>query len=75
MWVWRRMGKISWRDMKTNEKVLHVVQKERSLMDLIWRSRKNWIDHILRGETLLMEVIECRKIGTRPRGRKRLGIR
>jgi len=48
MWVWRKMEKISWRDMKTNEEVLQMVQEERSLMDVIWRRKKNWIGHILR---------------------------
>src|SRR6218665_3283300 len=33
MWVWRRMEKVSWRDMKTNEEVLQLVQEKRSLMD------------------------------------------
>src|SRR6218665_820197 len=45
--MWR---KISWRDMKTNEELLQIVQEERSLMDVIWRRKKNWIDHILIGE-------------------------
>ena len=59
--------KISWRDMKTKEEVLQLVQEIRSLMDLIWRRNKNWIHHIhvLRGESLLREVIE-----KKPRGKK-----
>src|SRR6218665_2837020 len=72
MWVWRKMEKISWKEMKTNEEVLQMVQEERSLMDVIWRRKKNWIGHILRG--LLREVIEGRMIGKRPSGRKRLGM-
>ena len=63
MWVWRRMEKVSWRDKKTNEKVLQLVQEKRGLMDLIWRRKKNWIGHILRGDVLLREVIEGRMIG------------
>ena len=43
-------------------------------MDVIWRRKKNWIGRILRGESLLREVIEGRMIGKRPRGRKRLGM-
>jgi len=68
------MEKVSWRDMQTNEEVLHLVQEKGSLMDVIWRRKKNWIGHILRGESLLKEVIEGRMIGKRPRGRKRLGM-
>ena len=71
MRVWRKMEKISWRDMKTNEEVLQMVQEERSLMEVIWRRKKNWIGQILRGEILLREVIEGRMLGKRPRGRKR----
>jgi len=41
MWVWRKMEKISWRDMKTNEEVLQVVQEERCLIELILRRKKN----------------------------------
>src|SRR6218665_4227217 len=74
MWVWRKMEKISWRDMKTNDEVLQMVQEERSLMDVIWRRKKNLIGRILRGESLLREVIEGRMIIKRPRGRKRLGM-
>src|SRR6218665_1902005 len=51
-----------------------MVQEERSLMDVIWSRKKNWIGHILRGESLLREVIEGRMIGKRQRGRKRLGM-
>ena len=28
MWVWRKLKMISWRDMKTNEEVLQMVQAE-----------------------------------------------
>ena len=55
--------------MKTNEEVLQMVQEERSLMEVIWRRKKNWIGHILRGESLLREVIDGRMIGNRPRRR------
>src|SRR6218665_2426689 len=74
MWVWRKMEKISWRDTKTNEEVLQMVQEERSLMDVILRRKENRIGHMLRGESLLREVIEGRMIGKRPRGGKRLGM-
>jgi len=62
MWVWRKMEKISWRDMKTNEEVLQMLQEERSLKEVIWRRKQNWIGHILRGESLLREVIDGRMI-------------
>ena len=51
-----------------------MVQEERSLMEVIWGRKKNWIGHILRDENLLREVIEGRMIGKRLRGGKRLGM-
>ena len=42
-------------------------------MDLLWRRKKNWIGHILRGESLVREVIDGRMIGKRPMGRKTNG--
>ena len=38
-------------------------------MDLIIRSKKKWIEHIVRGDGLLKEVIEDRMDGKRPRAR------
>src|SRR6218665_2914194 len=49
-------------------------KKKRSLMDLIWKRKKNWIGRILRGESLLKEVIAGRMVEKIPRGRKRLGM-
>ena len=69
MCLCRRAEKVSWRDIKTNEEVLQLVQEKRSLMYVIWRRKKNWIGHILRGENLLKEVIEGRMIGKRQRGK------
>ena len=56
MWVERKMEKISWRDMKTNEEVLQMVQAERSLMEVIRRRKKNWIGHIAYSEAKAMTI-------------------
>ena len=50
-------GKNSWRDMKKLGGTTNAIRKKRSLMDLIWIKNKNWIAHILRGESLLRKVI------------------
>ena len=49
--IWRRMEKIRWTEHRTNEEVLKKVE-ERSLMDIIRTRQKNWIGHILRGNSL-----------------------
>ena len=59
---------------ENKEEVLQLVQEKRSLMGLIWRRKKNSIGHMLRGESLIREVIEDWLIGKRPRRRKQLGM-
>ena len=71
MWIWRRLLKISWRDHKTNEEVLRMVEEERTLITKIRRRQKTWIGHIFRGNGLLKDIMEGKFEGRRPRGRKR----
>jgi len=66
MWIWRRMERIGWTEHKTNEKVLKKVEEKRSLMDIRTR-QKNWIGHILRGNSLQREIMEGRMEGKRGR--------
>src|SRR6218665_3710917 len=70
MWIWRRMERISWTEHRTNEKVLKKVE-EKSLMDIIRTRQKNWIGHMLRGNSLQREIMEGRMEGKRGRGRPR----
>ena len=58
MWVWRRMEKISWKDLKTNDEALHLVEVERNFVVIIEKRKKNWIGHIVRGNGLLKLVLE-----------------
>ena len=74
MWVWRRMEKISWKDLKTNDEVLHLVEEERNFVVTIEKRKKNWIGHIVRGNGLLKLVLEGRMEGKGPRGRPRIGM-
>ena len=74
MWIWRRMEKISWKDLKTNEEVLDVINEERCFVENIVKRKKNWTGHILRGDGLLKDVVEGRMEGKRPGGRKRIGM-
>ena len=50
MWIWRRIEKISYTEHITNEEVLNRVSEIRVLIETILRRKKNWIDHVLRGE-------------------------
>ena len=40
-------------------------------MNSIWQSQKNWLGHVLRGESLLRTVMESRMEVTRMRGGQR----
>jgi hypothetical protein len=71
MWVWRKMEKISWTKHVSNEEVLMMVEEKRSLLDTIKIRQKNWVGHLLRGDSLQKEIIEGRLEGKRCRGRPR----
>src|SRR6218665_2745931 len=73
MWVLRRMEKINWRDMKTNEEVLQISRRKKKPYGCDVEKEEKLDRPILRGESLLKEVIEGRMIGKIPGGRKRLG--
>ena len=68
------MERICWKDKKTNEEVLSIVGENRCFLDVIFKRKKNWIDHIVRGEGLLKDVLEGRMEGRRTRGRPRKGM-
>jgi hypothetical protein len=70
------MEKVSWPDKKTNEEVLTAVGEERCVvqgLQAILKRKKNWIGHVVRGNSLLKLVIEGRMVSKKPRGRPRLG--
>jgi hypothetical protein len=71
MWIWSKIMKISWTEHKTNDDVLKIVQEERTMIDTIRRRQKNWIGHILRGNSLLKTVLEGRMQGKKTQGRPR----
>ena len=74
MWVWRRIEKVSWQDKKTNVEVLAAVGEERCLVQTIMKRKRNWIGHVVRGNSLLKLMIEGRMTGKKPRGRPRMGM-
>jgi Reverse transcriptase (RNA-dependent DNA polymerase) len=71
MWIWRRIQKISWTDRVTNEEVLRRVNEKRCIIEQIMKRQRNWIGHVLRGNSLLRETIEGRIKGKCLRGRPR----
>ena len=74
MWVWRRMMRIDWMEHITNREVLGMIGEERSLVDTIQKRQRNWIGHILRGNSLLKVIIEGRMMGRKIQGRPRMKL-
>ena len=72
MWIWRRMEKISWKDKKTNEEILHMFQEDRKILNTIWcRKHKG---HVLRHDGILHDILEGRMLGKSTRGRRRIQL-
>ena len=69
------MEKIIWTDHVRNEEVLLQVNEQRNILHAIRKRKANWIDHILRRNCLIRQVIEGQIKGemevTRRRGRRR----
>jgi len=70
MWIWHRMEKISWTEHISYEEVLKL-EEERSLLTTIRTRQRNWMEHIMRGDSLQGEIIEGRMEGKREWGRPR----
>src|SRR6218665_1532459 len=71
MWIWRTMERISWTEHRTNKEVLKKVEEKRSLMDTIRTRQKNWIGHILRGNSVQRDIMDRRMKGKRGKRRPR----
>jgi len=75
MWIWLRMGKISWMDKVTNEDVLKKVNESKNMLNVIRQRKRKWrIGHVLRYNEFLHEIFEGRMKGRSTRGRKRIQL-
>ena len=71
MWCLRRMGRISWKEFKSNEDVCKIMKTKPELLDKI-RSRKlKYFGHIKRHSSICKTILEGAVEGKRARGRQR----
>ena len=63
MWTWRNMKNICWKDHITDEYMLGQVNEKRKLLNTIFQKKKRWRECILRGKSLVKEVIQERMEG------------
>ena len=71
MWLYRRMLRISWKEHKTNEEVLHKMKTKRSLLNTIKKRKCQYFGHIIRGDGVQRLLMEGRINGRRGRRRPR----
>ncbi|KAJ4430677.1 hypothetical protein ANN_19268 [Periplaneta americana] len=58
MWIWRRMERVKWTDIIRNEAVLKRVGKERMMLKLTRKRKRNWLGHWLRRNCLFKDALE-----------------
>ena len=69
MWCFRRMNRISWKQMKMNEKVLSSCKCQRSLLKKIRTRQLKFLSHIVRKQGLENLALTGKIAGKRNRGR------
>ena len=71
MWVYRRIGRTSWKEKKTNKEVLITLNMKKELLREIKIRQIKYFGHIKRHDTLLKTLLEGKIEGKRARGRQR----
>ncbi|KAG1714941.1 Pre-mRNA-splicing factor CWC22 [Nymphon striatum] len=72
MWLYRRMGGVSWTEKKSNKEVLGMLGVERQLLNIVKKRKLKYFGHIKRHETIERNTLEGKVEGKRARGRQRL---
>jgi len=52
------MEKISWKDKKTNEEIIHMVQEDRKILNTIWYRKHKWMGRVLWHDGVLQAWIK-----------------
>ena len=71
MWTYRRIMRVSWREKKTNEWVLHSLGTVMLLYQQIVCRKLRFFGHIMRHDSLEKAIIQGKVEGMRGRGRPR----
>ena len=62
MWLYRRMLRISWKEHKTNEEVLHKMKTKRIIIKYYQKRKCQYFAHIIRGNGVQRLLMEGRKM-------------
>src|SRR5579871_1765085 len=71
MWIYRRIGRISWKDKKTNKEVLENLGMKRVLLKELKGRQLKYFGYIKRHDSLLKTLLEGKVEGRRDRGSQR----
>ena len=72
MWFLRRILKISWTEKKSNQEVLEMANKERSMMKTIRKRQMKFMGHVYRKGGMEHLSMTGKIEGKRSRGKQRL---
>ena len=64
MWVYRRIGRTSWKEKKTNKEVLRTLNMKKELLREIKIRQIKYFGHIKRHDTLLKTLLEVKSKGS-----------
>ena len=74
MWMYRRIGRVSWKAKKTNKEVLNKLGLQSTKLMTVFRQRiVRFYGHVRRHNSLQRIITEGMINGKRGRGRKRCG--
>ena len=71
MWIYRRIGRISWKQKQSNETVLRILGMKRQLLNNIKKRQVKYFGHVKRHDTIIKNILEGKVEGRRARGRQR----
>ena len=73
MWCYRRILKISWKEIISTEEVLDMIGKRKSLLQDLIKRKMRFVGHMMRGSSGLLSrlVLEGMIEGIRDRGRQK----
>ena len=71
MWIYRRIGRVSWTEKQTNKQVLGKLGMKKQLLREIKFRQVKYFGHIKRHDTMIKHLLEGKVKGGRARGRPR----
>ena len=72
MWTYRRIMKVSWKEYKSNEEVLSMINSKRMLVEMIKRRKLAYFGHLVRRDDTQRLLLDGKINGKRSRGKQRL---